>query len=148
MNKKLFLLLVICLLIVPTVYAFSRSTSHTAYRTIDDTSRVVRNKGCWSNWSGYWVMCHSIDTLHLTNGYEILQYPFYKPVYVSDILVFVDDTRYTWSDAVVNNIVGRYICVYTGGSNFPEPVEMLDPFQCYIFNAFTDCTLLFTGGDN
>lgn len=110
MNKKLFLLLVVCLLVLPTVYAISRSIPRNVYKAIDDiddTIRIVKTKGHWSNWSGYWVMCHSADTLQLTSGYEVLQYPFHKMVCVSDILVFVNATWYIWGDAVDNNIVSR-----------------------------------------
>lgn len=143
MKNKLFLLIIVCLLIVPTVIAFSRTKLSNVSKITDDIGKIAGSKGYWSNWSGYWMMCHSMDTLQLTNGYEVLQYPYHKPIFVSDILVFVNDTQYTWSNAVGNNIVGRYICVYTGGSNFPEPVEKLDPFQYYIFNAYEDCILLF-----
>ena len=143
MKKKLFLLIIVFLLIVPTVLAFSRYKPGNVSKITEYPCRIKKNQGSWSNWSSYWVMCHCTDTLQLLYGYEVLQYPFYKEIYVSDILVFVNDTQHTWDEAVDKNIVGRYICVYTGTSNFPEPVEILNPFQYYIFKSYEDCILLF-----
>lgn len=149
MNKKLFLLLAVCLLIVPTVLAISRSTPHNVSKITEDICRIKRNQGSWSSWSSYWKIGHYKESLQLNNRYEVLQYPYYKTNCVSDILVFVNSTQYTWDKAIDNNIVGKYICIYKGGSNFPKPVEVLDPFQYYIFKSYTDCILLFElNGDN
>lgn len=147
MNKKLFLTITICLLMLSTALVISRPITHDVHDITNDFRRVGKSREQWSSYNGWWVMCNSNDTLQLTSEYEVLQYPHYNAIYVLDIIVSFEDDLYTWNDAVHRNIVDRHICIYTGGSNFPEPVEKLDPFKYYIFSVYEECVLLFEGID-
>ena len=149
-RKKLFLLIVVSLLIISTIFTITSSTPGKKPKPIDDKDKKEKDNknnkdpGFWSDWSSYWVICHAKDMLHLSGGSEILQYPHYEWIIISDISVIADCVEYSWVNAVANNIVSKYIYIFTGGANFPEPAIRLVPFEYYIFFSNEECDLVFS----